>query len=74
MKRYAIEIVRGNDTRILGTYDTKQQGYEVGESYAQALAGEGGVVVLTYGDFDKHNNPISNEKRIFEIWDVLKEA
>ena len=34
MKRFAIEVVRGNDTRVLGTYDTKQQGYEVGRSYA----------------------------------------
>lgn len=31
MKRFAIEIVRGNDTRLFGTYDTKEQGYEVGK-------------------------------------------
>ena len=49
MKRFAIEIVRGNDTRLFGTYDTKEQGYEVGKSYAQALAGEGGVIVLFRG-------------------------
>ena len=38
MKQYAIEIVRGNDTRVLGTYDSKEQGRTVGRSYAQALA------------------------------------
>lgn len=70
MKRFAIEIVRGNDTRILGTYDTKEQGCEVGKSYAQALAGEGGVVALIYADFDENNKPTSNEERIFEVWDI----
>lgn len=70
MKRFAIEIVRGNDTRLLGTYDTKEQGYEVGKSYAQALAGESGVVVLVYRDFDDDNKPTSNEERIFEVWNI----
>lgn len=70
MKRFAIEIVRGNDTRLFGTYDTKEQGYEVGKSYAQALAGEGGVVILVYRDFDEENKPTSNEEQIFEIWNV----
>ena len=72
MKRFAIEIVRGNDTSLFGTYDTKEQGYEVGKSYSQALAGEGGVVVLFRGEFDEKNNRLSNESRIYEIWDVQK--
>ena len=72
MKKFAIEIVKGNDTKILGTYDTKEQGVEVGKSYTQALAGEGGVVVLAYRDFDEDNKPTFNEERVFEIWDVLK--
>jgi hypothetical protein len=70
MKRYAIEIVRGNDTRLFGTYDTKEQGYEVGKSYTQALAGEGRVIVLFRGEFDEKNNRLSNESRIYEIWEV----
>lgn len=70
MKKYAIEIVKGNDTRILGTYDTKEHGSEVGKSYAQALAGEGGLVVLAFRDFDENNNPTSNAEQILEIWDV----
>ena len=74
MKRFAIEIVRGNDTRILGTYDTKEQGQEVGRSFAQALAGESGVVTLIYADFNEHNKRTSNECRIFDIWDIPKEA
>lgn len=72
MKRFAIEIVRGNDTRLFGTYDTKEQGYEVGKSYAQALAGEGGVIVLFRGEFDEKNNRLTNESLIYEIWDVPK--
>ena len=72
MKRFAIEIVRGNDTRLFGTYDTKEQGYEVGKSYAQDLAGVGGVIVLFRGEFDEKNNRLSNESRIYEIWDVPK--
>ena len=70
MKRFAIEIVRGNDTRLFGTYDTKEQGREVGKSYAQALAGQGGVVVLFCGDFDEYNKRTSNECRIFDVWDI----
>jgi hypothetical protein len=70
MKRFAIEIVQGNNTRLFGTYDTKEQGYEVGKSYSQALAGEGGVVILVYRDFDEDNKPTSNEEQIFEIWNV----
>lgn len=70
MKRFAIEIVRGNDARILGTYDTKERGCEVGRSYAHALAGEGGVVTLIYADFDENNKRNSNEERIFEMWDI----
>ena len=70
MKRFAIEIVRGNDTRLLGTYDTKEQGYEVGKNYALALAGKGGVVVLFSEDFDEHNCPTSGESRIYEVWDI----
>ena len=74
MKRFAIEIVRGNGTRILGTYDTKEQGQEVGRSYARALAGEGGLVTLIYADFNENNKRTSNECRIFDIWDIPKEA
>lgn len=70
MKRFAIEVVQGNNTRLFGTYDTKEQGYEVGRSYSQALAGQGGVVVLAYRDFDEDNKPTSNDERIFEVWDV----
>ena len=73
MKKYAIEIVRGNDTRVLGTYDTKEQGCEVGKSYARALTGEIGVVALVYGEFDEQNKPLSNEKQIFEVWNIPKE-
>ncbi len=72
MMRFAIEIVQGNSTRLFGTYDTKEQGYEVGKSYSQALAGEDGVVVLTYRDFDEDNKPTSNEEQIFEVWDIPK--
>ena len=74
MKRFAIEVVRGNDTRLFGTYDTKEQGQEVGRSYAQALAGEGGVVTLIYADFNEQHKRTSNECRIFDIWDIPKEA
>ena len=70
MKRFAIEIVRGNDTRILGTYDTKEQGTEVGKSYAQALAGQSGLVTLVYADFDENNKRTSNDCRIYEVWDI----
>lgn len=70
MKRFAIEVVKDNDSRILGTYDTKEQGYEVGKSYVQALAGQGGLVTLVYADFDENNKPTSNERRIFEVWEV----
>lgn len=70
MKRFAIEVVKENDTRILGTYDTKEQGYEVGKSYFRALAGQGGVVALAYRDFDEDNKPTSNDEQIFEVWDV----
>lgn len=70
MKRFAIEIVRGNEARLFGTYDTKEQGYEVGKSYSQALAGEGGIVVLFSGDFDEGNNRTSNASRIYEVWDI----
>lgn len=73
MKRFAIEVVQGNNTRLFGTYDTKEQGYEVGKSYSQALAGHGGVVVLAYRDFDEKNKPTSNDEQIFEIWDVPKQ-
>lgn len=74
MKRFAIEIVKGNDTKILGAYDTKEQGFEAGRSYAQTLAGEGGVVTLIYADFDENNKPTSKEVRIFEVWDITKEG
>ena len=70
MKRFAIEVVKGNGSRILGTYDTKEQGYEVGKSYVQALAGQGGLVTLVYADFDENNKPTSNERRIYEVWEV----
>ena len=73
MKRFAIEVVQGNNTRIFGTYDTKEQGYEVGKSYSKALAGQGGVVVIAYRDFDEDNKPTSNDEQIFEIWDVPKQ-
>ena len=70
MKRFAIEVVKGNDSRILGTYDTKEQGYEVGKSYVQALAGQGGLVTLIYADFDENNKRTSNECRVFDVWDI----
>ena len=73
MKRFVIEVVQGNNTRLFGTYDTKEQGYEVGKSYSQALAGDGGVVVLAYRDFDEDNKPTSNDEQIFVIWDVPKQ-
>lgn len=73
MKRFAIEIVRGNEARLFGTYDTKEQGYEVGKSYSKALAGESGVVALIYADFDEHNKRTSNECRLFEVWDIPKQ-
>lgn len=73
MKRFAIEVVKGNDSRILGTYDTKEQGCEVGKSYVQALAGQGGVVTLIYADFDENNKRTSNECRLFEVWEVSKQ-
>jgi hypothetical protein len=73
MKRFAIEITQGNNTRILGTYDTKEQGYEVGRSYSQALSGSGGVVALVYRDFNEENKPTSNEEKIFEVWAIPKQ-
>lgn len=71
-KRLCIEVVRGNDSRIFGTYDTRKQGQEVGKSYSIALAGYGGVVALIYADFDENNKLTSNDCRVFEVWDIPK--
>lgn len=70
MNKFAIEIVKGNNSRVISVFDTKEQGLVVGESYSKALADNGGVVVLFSTDFDEDNQPTSNAKRIFKVWDV----
>ena len=68
MKKYAIELTKGDNEIILETFESKEQAMAAGEGYRKKYTREQGLLSCILADFDEENNMIGNNYRLFHSW------
>lgn len=68
MKKFAIDITAGDDSNILGTYDTKEKAMNAGISFRENNPGDESVISCIEADFDENNKIIGNGYRLHKVF------
>lgn len=68
MKKFAIELTKGDDETILALFDTKEEAMAVGEQYRKQYTREQGLVSCILTDFDEKGNRVGNSYRLYHSW------
>lgn len=68
MKKFAIELVKGNNTTILKTFDTKDEALTAGKEYRKKYTRDQGLIDCIYAEFDENDNMTDKSYKLFETW------
>lgn len=68
MKKFGIEVVKGNDSTLIKTFDTKEDGMIFGADYLKTMKREDGILSLFNAEFDENGQIVNNERRIYHVW------
>lgn len=68
MKKFAIELTKGDDEKILAIFDTKEEAMAAGEQYRKQYSREQGLVSCILADFDNDGNRVGNAYRLYNSW------
>lgn len=68
MKKFAIELTKGDDEIILALFDTKEEAMAAGEQYCKQYSREQGLVSCIFADFDEKGNRVGNSYRLYHSW------
>lgn len=68
MKKFAIELVKGDDRIVLQLFDTKESALAAGPMFRSHYAPAQGLIGCTSAEFDQNGHPIGNCYRIHGAW------
>lgn len=68
MFKWAIETVKDNEKKIIGTYNSKEEAMEAGEAYNKTITERGVLLSCIYTEFDEKDNVISNKYKLYHVW------
>lgn len=68
MKKFAIEVTKGNTSTVIKTFETKEEAMQFGAEYFKTMPRDAGVLTCFEGEFDEQENRTDNSERIFHVW------
>lgn len=68
MMKYAIKLVKDNDSTILEVFDTEAEAMAAGVKYRAKFTREQGLISCIKAEFDDNNNIIGNRYSLVEAW------
>lgn len=68
MKKFGIEVTKGNTETIIKTFKTKEEAMQFGAEYFKTMPRDAGVLTCFEGDFDEQGNRMNNNERICHVW------
>lgn len=67
MYKFAIAITKGDNKKVLKTFDNKDTALKRGKEIAADTPGKDGVVSLIYADIDDENNIVGGKYKLYEV-------
>jgi len=68
MNKFAIAITKGDDKKVLETFEKKDDALRRGKEIAADTPGKDGVISLIYADIDNKNNIIGGKYKLYEVF------
>ena len=68
MKKFALELINGEEHTLLSTYSTKEDALAAGPIYRQRYSPRQGLIGCISSEFDCNDRQISSEYRIHGAW------
>lgn len=68
MKKFAIELTKGNEETILALFDTKEEAMAAGEQYRKQYSREQGLINCILAEFDEKGNMVGNSYHLYHSW------
>ena len=68
MKKFGIEITKGNEEILVDTFDDKDKAMSFGADYFKTMKREDGVLTCFEGEFDELGNRLGDEERVCHVW------
>lgn len=68
MNKFAIAITKGDNKKVLETFEQKDDALKRGKEIAADIPGKEGVVSLIYADIDNENNIIGGKYKLYEVF------
>lgn len=68
MRKFGIEITKGNTETLIKTFDTKEEGMIFGAEYFKTMKREDGILTLFDAEFDENGQRVNQEERVFHVW------
>lgn len=68
MKKFGIEITKGNEEILVDTFDDKDEAMAFGADYFKTMKREDGVLTCFEGEFDELGNRVGDEERVCHVW------
>jgi len=66
MKRFALKLTKGNDYRIIETFDTKEAAMVAGAEYRKQISRDNGLLSCIEADFDTDGNMSGTSYKLYE--------
>lgn len=68
MEKFAIKLVKGDDSKILETFTNKQEALAAGIKYRAEYTREQGLISCIQAEFDESNNIVGNKYKLIDAW------
>lgn len=68
MKKFAVEITKGNTETVIAVRDTKEEAKAFGDEYFKTMSRDQGILTLFSGEFDEDNQRVDMSERVHHIW------
>lgn len=67
MRKFAIKITKGDDYKIIETFDSKDAAMVAGTEYREQISRDDGLMACIEADFDENNQMIGSNYRLHEV-------
>lgn len=68
MKKFAIEVTKGDTETVIAVRDTKEEARAFGDEYFKTMSRDQGILTLFSGEFDENNQRVNMSECVYYIW------
>lgn len=68
MKKFAVKITKGDEYKIIETFDSMDAAMVAGSEYREQISRDDGLMSCIEADFDEDNQMIGTSYRLLEVF------